>query len=224
MGQIVLVSSLESLKEQTLFASHLAVFLAEQRKTAVVDFASQTHLLETLIAKRYHFNLKNKQNLAVPTYFSYHKNLLNEIKNDFDFIVLDGGLNVVLPQADIVITLFSNVQNAQDLAKKDSTLSDMFWKAKKERAIQQKNAFKHLLVPSEKLENENITVLTKAQSFMGFKLAPMWKINEAYQKFFEDGVSVLDKNLPCFQKQLSEADFWARRNLKEIFEAVWLDK
>lgn len=221
MGQVIFVSSLESKKEQTLFASYLAVFLAEQRKTALVDFAQQTHLLETLIAKRYHFNLKNNQNLAVPTYFSYHKNLLNEIKNNFDFIVLDGGLSVLLPQADIVVTLFSSKKNAEDLVRKESALSEMFWRAKKERATHQKNAFKHILVACAELEKETMTALEKAQSFMGFRVAPMWKINQAYQKFFETGVSVLDKNLPCFQKELNEADFWARRNLKEIFEAIF---
>ena len=224
MAEIISISSFQKAREQTLFAMHVATFLAAAHKVALVDFLPQTHILENFIAKRHFFNLKNNQNLPVPVYFENTKNLLSKISPDFDFAVLDDASGSFLESADIVLTLVIDEAAADLLCDKDSYLSKTIWQAKMERAKKGKNAFKHVLIPCDVLNIEKINQLRKNASLLGYTVAPSLAQNEAYHACLKDGVTVLDKDGPYLLKEFNQNDFFARRNLKQILECVWFEK
>ena len=224
MVKIILVSKFGAPKEQTLFCAHLATFLAHTKKTALVDFQPQTHLLEMFIAKRHYFNLENKQDLPVPTYFTYKKTLLDEISASFDYIVLDGSNADLFPAADILITLIAEPSAVQTLTQSDSVFVQTLWQSKKTRAKAGKNAFKHILIPTDSLQNEDILKLSQSASMMGYKVAPCFVKNASYEKAFNQGLTILDKDTPCLLKTFCSADFFARRNFQHILEFIWADK
>lgn len=224
MAKIISVSASENLKDQTLLSLHLATFLAALHKTCIVDFLPQTHLAEKFVAQRHFFNLKHNQNLPVPAYFENTKNLLSKIGADFDFVVLDDASGSLLEYADIVLTLVDGEKTAQMLADKDSPLLRKIWLSKIERAKKGKSAFKHILIPFDSLDSKQIEKLQQKASFLGYALAPFWRQNEAYYACLNDGITVLDKDMPYFEKNFNENDFFARRNLKQILEFIWADK
>ncbi len=224
MAQIIYVGKLGQTKGQTLFCAHLATILAEQKKCAVVDFQPQNHLLEMFVAKRHHFNLKEKQNLPVPTYLAYHKNILSESSKDYDFLVLDSSDTSLIKEADIVLTLVAEPSLALELSKKESEISNILWNAKKARASNGKNAFKHFLIPTASFDTQTTEKLQKSAQKMGYALAPVLQENPSYTKGLAEGICVLDKNLPYFKNVFDETDFFARRNLKQILEFIFADK
>ena len=224
MATIILVSSPENLNKQTLLTLHLATFLAASHQTGVVDFFPQTHILENFIAKRHCFNLKHNQNLPVPAYFENSKNILAKIPSKFDFIVLDDASGALLEYADIVLTLISNSKCVEYLTTKDSLLSQKIWQAKINRAKAGKSAFKHVLIPCNFLDNAQIQSLKQNASSTGYSVAPKLNQNEAFESCLNDGITVLDKDMPCFLKNFNQNDFFARRNLKQILEFIWADK
>lgn len=224
MAKIIVVSKLGRKKGQTLFAAHLAAFLATTHQTALVDFEPQNHILENFVAQRHFFNLKHNQNLPVPTYFEYEPNLLSKVLADFDFAVLDTQQESLLEYADIVLTLLSEKQEIEMIGTKNSAVSNMLWRAKMNRAKQGKNAFKHVLILNDLFDEKDIRVLTKNASLMGYIVAPCLKQNQAYAEGLKKGVTVLDKDMPFLLKNFNEDDFFARRNLKQILEFIWSDK
>ena len=224
MGQVIYVGKLGQAKGQTLFCAHLATILSEQKKCALIDFQPQNHLLEMFVAKRHHFNLKEKQNLPVPTYLAYHKNIVSESLKDYDFLVLDSSDRSLIKDADIVLTLVSDPALALELSKKESEISNVLWNAKKERAASGKSAFKHVLIPTASFDMQTTEKLLKSDQKMGYMLAPVLENNPSYTKGLKDGVCVLDKNLPYFKNVFDETDFFARRNLKQILEFIFADK
>jgi len=224
MGQIIYVSEFGREQNQTAFAAHLATVLAEQSKAAIVDFSKQAQDLEMFIAQRHNFNLKNNQNLPVPTYFSYKQNLLEEISKKFDFIVLDSKKTELMKNADVVITLVDDENICQQLTSRTSELSNIFWGEKKARAANGKNTFDHVVIPSAFLKKEVLEHLQKNAPSMGYRLSPCLKTWDVYKKGLKSGITILDKNMPYFKKDFLEADFLARRNLKQILEFIWSEK
>lgn len=223
MAEIISISSFQNVKEQTLFALHLATFLAAEHRTALVDFLSGTHVLENFIAKRHYFNLKNNQNLPVPAYFENTKNLLSKILPDFDFVVLDDASGSLLEYADIVLTPVFDDLTVEMMCGRDSPLSKTIWQAKMNRAKKGKNAFKHVLIPSDLLKPEKINQLKQNASMAGYALAPSLIQNEAYKACLKDGVTVLDKDSSFLLKNFNQDDFFVRRNLKQILEFIWFE-
>lgn len=224
MAEIIVVSKLGRKKGQTLFAAHLATFLAATYQTALVDFEPQNHLLENFVAKRHFFNLKHNQNLPVPAYFEYKSNLLSKISDDFDFVILDDKGKYPFECADVVLTLLSEEKSVADVSSKDSAFLQMLWQAKMTRAKTGKNAFKHILVLNDLFDENQIQNLKKNASFAGYTLAPRILQNEAYGAGLKEGVTVLDKDMPFLEKKFNQDDFFARRNLKQILEFIWFDK
>ena len=224
MAEIIVVSKLGRKKGQTLFAAHLATFLAATYQTAIVDFEPSNHLLENFVAKRHFFNLKHNQNLPVPAYFEYKPNLLSKISADFDFVILDDKGKYPLEAADVVLTLLSEEKALQEVTNKDSAFLQMLWRAKMARAKIGKNAFKHILLLNDLFDENQIERLKKNASFAGYAPAPRILQNEAYAAGLKDGVTVLDKDMPFWEKKFSQEDFFARRNLKQIIEFIWFDK
>jgi len=221
MAKIIVVSKLGNQKGQTLLSAHLATFLAAQHKTAIVDFEPQNHILEMFVAKRCHFNLKHQQNLPVPSYFTYKKNLLTEIGESFDFIVLDTKETVFFQTADILLTLVSDHIAAESLSQKESPFAQMLWQAKKERAKTGKQAFKHILIPNISLSSEDMGMLKSAMSLMGYKIAPCLHHNPSYAEALHNGLTILDKDTPYLLKTLTQEDFFARRNFMHILQTIW---
>ena len=224
MAKIIVVSKLGRKKGQTLFAAHLAAFLATTHQTALVDFEPQKHILENFVAQRHFFNLKHNQNLPVPTYFEYKPNLLSKISADFDFAVLDAKQESLFEYADMVLTLLSDKQEIKTISTKNSAFSNMLWQAKMNRAKQGKNAFMHVLILNDLFDESEIQNLKKNASLLGYLVAPYLKQNRAYAEGVKKGVTVLDKDVPFLLKNFDEDDFFARRNLKQILEFIWSDK
>ncbi len=224
MAQIIYVSKAGNAKGQTLFAAHLATILAENKKTALVDFHPQNHLLEMFVAKRHHFNLKEKQKLPVPAYVAYQKSTFAETASKYGFSVLDCSDPSLLKEADILITLVSEPAVALELANQKSDISTAIWNAKKSRAAKGKNAFKHIILPTISFDKQTTQKLQKAAQQMGYAIAPVLEQNKAYAEGLLEGIGVLDKNLPFFKNNFNEADFFARRNLKQILEFIFADK
>ena len=224
MAEIISISCFGKAKEQTLLTLHLATFLAAEHRTALVDFLPQTHVLENFIAKRHYFNLKNNQNLPVPAYFENSKNLLSKILPDFDFIVLDDASGSLLEYADIVLTPVFDELTVDLICNRDSLVSKTIWQAKMNRAKKGKNAFKHVLIPSDLLKSEQIDRLKKNASMAGYTLSPSLIQNEAYASCLKDGVTVLDKDSSFLLKNFDQNDFFVRRNLKQILEFVWFER
>ncbi|MBO7097074.1 MAG: hypothetical protein J6W11_00350 [Alphaproteobacteria bacterium] len=224
MAQIVLVLQPEPSSQQTILSAHLAAFLATAHQTALIDIEPQKHLLEMFVAHRHCFNLKHKQNLAVPAYFTYKKNILDEIPASFDFIVSTATDIQLLPTADIVLTFAFNQSDVNALTQKDSPFAQMLWQAKKERAKTGKNAFRHIIIPTVLLTDADINSLKGSASLMGYKTAPYFKISPAYADSFAQGLTVCDKDTSCLLKSFTAADFFARRNFQQILEFIWSDK
>jgi len=220
MAKIICISAQKPSSKQSLFAAYLAIVLSEHNKTALVNCALKTRLLETFIAKRFHFNLKYRQNLPVPTYTTYKK----EIFNDFDFLVIDTVNTTLMSEADIVINLVENTKIFEDLTNQQSSLLTAVWEAKKARAATGKNAFSHIVIPFSCLSDQALLELRKASSFKGFCVSPVFKESDIFEQSLENGVTVLDKNIDFFKKDFSEEDFFARRNLKQIFEFILSEK
>ena len=221
MAQIIFVSNFQNKAKQSLFAAHLALVLAEQSKTALI--AAQNEKLEMFLAKRHHFNLKNSQNLPVPAYFNYQRNILNQTA-DFSFVVLDVDNFDLLRQTDILLSFADNPKAANELSDVKSALSSALWNAKKERGTAGKNAFKHFVIPSLNLDEPTLEKLQKSAKLAGYILTLPFDLNSTYNQSFETGITFLDKNLSAFKKDFHEADFFARRDLKKLLEFIWADK
>lgn len=224
MPQVIYVSKAGKAKGQTLFAAHLATILAENKKTALVDFNPQNHQLEMFVAKRHHFNLKEKQKLPIPAYIAYQKSNFAEAISKYNFVVLDCSDPALLKEADILITLVREPSAALDLANQKSDISTTIWNAKKSRAAKGKNAFKHIIIPTISFDKQTAQKLQKSAQQMGYAVAPVLEENKAYADGLAQGIGVLDKNLPFFNNKFSETDFFARRNLKQILEFIFADK
>lgn len=218
MGQVICVSSFESQKKQTLFATYLSLLLADKTKTALLSIPNDE--LEMFLARRHQFNLKNHQNLPVPAHFVYEKKCL-ENKADFSFIVLNVKNFEILKDTDILITFVDTKETADALADSKSKLSSLLWNAKKSRAANGKNAFKHFVVPSLILDKEAINSLKKAANLSGFSLTNPFDLGKVYEDGLKGGITFLDKNLPKLEHDFSENDFFARRHFKELMTFIF---
>ena len=220
MTQLILVSSIGQKKGQTLFAAHLATILAETKKTALIDFEPQNKVLQNFTERRKHISHENKLHLTTA---HLQNNFSKETMQGFDFVVADAKDASLLEHADILVVLVSD-DGVCELLKKDSAFLSAVWEAKKKRAARGLNAFHFFVLPNGDFSAQNKEQLKKDAPIIGCQITPALKDNSAYAKGLNDGITVLDKNLPFFEKTFNQDDFFARRNLKQIVQFILPNK
>ncbi|MBO4284959.1 MAG: hypothetical protein J5895_01850 [Alphaproteobacteria bacterium] len=220
MTRIILVSRIGQKKGQTLFAAHLATILAETKKTALIDFEQQDKVLQNFMERRKQISADKKLQLPVA---QLQKNFSKETAQTFDFVVLDAKDASLFEHADILVVLVSD-DGVGALLKKDSTFLSTVWEAKKKRAARGLNAFHFFVLPNGDFSVQNQAQIKKDAQIIGCQITPALKDNAAYAQGLNDGVTVLDKNLPFFEKTFNQDDFFARRNLKQIVQFILPNK
>ena len=78
MAQIVIINSVNNAAGKTTLTAHLAVMLAAEYKSAVLDNAGENSALAMFVAKRYNLNLGKNYHLIVPPYYSLQKEKFDE--------------------------------------------------------------------------------------------------------------------------------------------------
>jgi len=214
---VIMVSKSDKGKGETLFAAHLAVALSEKYKTALVDFRPSSKILQSFIEMRQTLNETKKLSLSVPTYFAYHKNIVEELKADYDYIILDTTDLRLAPLCDILITLISSKKGVQSFMGQGSSYANKLWKARKERATQHLRPIKSFVVPNG-IKKANR--LERSSMMMGYRVTPEILQNESYAEGLKSGITVFDKNMSYFAKLFHSKDFFARRNLRQIIEFI----
>ena len=219
MVQTVFVLKSENSKRQILLGIYLAVFLAASYKTILVDGYPENHIIENSIALRHCLNLKNS--LTLPAYSMLKKNLTQEMMQSNDFVIAVADENALYEKADIIITLLTKQTNLDELTQKESAFNQMLWNAKIRRAKVSKNAIRHILLPTDDADLSHISDLQKNASMLGYQIAPQINFNNIDCEVFKTGITVLDKDMPFLKQSFNRNDFFARRNLKQIFEFIW---
>lgn len=223
MAQIIVINSPNTQTGKTLFAAHLAVMLAKDYKTAVLDDVNNSRLA-MFIAKRYTLNLGKHYNLPVPQYYSLKKGILSEIGSQYNAIILDSPDPEYFQAADVVLTMLRGKDALQNLTAQNSLFASLIWEAKKQRAAAGKNAFRWIICPNDDYLPEDMHQLKNAGKFLGFSVAPNLNWREEYSKGFRQGVTVSDKDRPELKTLFDLPDLYARRNLKRLTDFIWQNK
>lgn len=223
MAQIIVINSSNTQTGKTLFTAHLAVMLAKDYKTAVLDDVNNSPLA-MFIAKRYTLNMGEHYNLPIPQYHSLKKGVLAELDNQYDAIILDSPDADYFQSADIVLTMLRGEEALQNLTAKNSLFASLIWEAKKQRAAAGKNSFRWIVCPNDNYSPENLQQLTNSGKFSGFTVAPLLNWRDEYGKGLQQGVTVSDKDRPELKTLFDLPDLYARRNLKKLTDFIWQNK
>lgn len=223
MAQIIVINSSNTQTGKTLFAAHLAVMLAKDYKTAVLDDVNNSPLA-MFVAKRYTLNMGEHYNLPIPQYYSLKKGILDELNNQYDAIILDSPDADYFQSADIVLTMLRGEEALQNLTAKNSLFATLIWEAKKQRAAAGKNSFRWIVCLNDNYSPENLQQLKNAGKFSGFTVAPLLNWRDEYGKGLQQGVTVSDKDRPELKTLFDLPDLYARRNLKKLTDFIWQNK
>lgn len=223
MAQVIVINSPNTQTGKTLFAAHLAVMLAKDYQTAVLDNVNNSPLA-MFVAKRYTLNLGKDYNLPIPQYYSLRKSVLSEIDSRYDAIILDSPDAEYFQAADVVLTMLRGKDALQNLTAQNSLFASLIWEAKKQRAASGKNTFRWIVCPNDAYSPENMQQLKNAGRFLGFMVAPLLNWREEYGKGFRQGVTVSDKDRPELKTLFDLPDLYARRNLKKLTDFIWQNK
>ena len=224
MAQIIVINSVNRLTGKTMLAAHLAVMLAADYQTAVLDSAPAESPLAFFIAKRYNLNLNKNYNLPVPPYYSLQKEKFEELNKTCDVLILDSPEEKYLQYADILITPFLGAEGLNAVSAADSLYAAFIWEAKKKRAALGKNAFRWIVCPNDNFIPEDINKLVSAGKILGFQLAPRLQQRAEYAEGLKNGVTVLDKDQPALKTLFDLPDLYARRELKRFAAFIWPEK
>lgn len=208
----------------TLFSAHLATALAHNHHTVLVASTAQNALLEMFTARRYAYNLGRNTNLPVARYVSAKKDVLEQLGAETEFAVMDFPEQKSLKSADILVTFISNKETCLALAQKGNLYAERIFNAKKERAALGKSTFKWFIVPTFTLSTEETSLLQTSGKYLGYTLTPMLEHLECYTQGLQEGITFIDKDQKDLKKDLTQSDFFARRNFKKIVEFIFSGK
>ena len=221
MGRLIYVSALKETTDKTLFAAHLATFLKETHSSALLDGTPQTHILENFIAKRYHFGLKNNISLPVPDYSEFKKEKVQNYIKKYDFIITDDPKLQSLKEAEKLF-IIASFNEAINLTSSQSSFLSAVWEIKKKRASEGLSSFRSVLILNQKTNEENYKKLTENSKFTGLEIAPYILSSDDLKKSLQNGITVMDKNISLPHFEMTENDFFARRDLKKLLEYLWM--
>ena len=219
MVQVVIVNSVNQKSGKTLLVAHLAVMLAKEYKTAVLDGANST-VLANFIAKRHALNLEKNYNLPVPDYKTLTKQNFENIAN-YDVVILDTSDSKYFPYADIFITPMRGVEGLNALSSGSSLYAGLIWEAKKQRAANNKNAFRWVVVPNDKYADDDYKKLEQSSRMLGFSLTPYFSDRPEYEQGLKQGITVIDKDMPKLKTLFDFPDLYARLDLKKLTDFIW---
>ena len=223
MVQVIVINSPNTQTGKTLLTAHLAVMLAKDYQTAVLDNVNNSPLA-MFVAKRYTLNLGKDYNLSIPQYYSLKKSILPEINSRYDAIILDSPDAEYFQTADVLLTMLRGKDALQNLIAQNSLFASLIWEAKKQRAAAGKNSFRWIICPNDDYSPENMQQLKNAGRFLGFTIAPLLNWRDEYGKGLLQGITVSDKDLPEFKTLFDLPDLYARRNLKKLTDFIWQNK
>lgn len=219
MVQVVVISSINKKSGKTLLTAHLSVMLAKEYKTAVFDGANNLALSD-FIAKRHTLNLGKDYNLPIPDYKTLTKQNFENIAN-YDVVVLDSPDSKYFCYADIFITPMSGREGLSALSSGNSLYAGLIWEAKKQRAANNKNTFKWVVVPNDTYSTEEYQTLEKNSKLLGFSVAPYFTNRPEYEQGLKTGITVVDKDMPKLKTLFDLPDLYARRDLKKLTDFIW---
>lgn len=221
MGRLIYVAALKETLDKTLFAAHIATCLKETFQTALLDGTAPTHLLENFIAKRYHLNLKNNIELPVPDYYEFKKEKLPALLRQYDFIITDEPKFQSLKEAEKLFVVVSQ-EEAMNLTSSKSSFLNTIWEIKKQRAAEGNSTFRCVLILNQTITEQNHKKLSESAKFSGFEVAPYTLLSGNLKKSLQNGITLMDKNIPCLHHEMTESDFFARRDFKKLLEYLWM--
>ncbi len=222
MTQVIVINSINQNSGKTLIAAHLAVMLAKDYKVVLMDNAIKSKLSD-FIAKRQTINLSKNFNLPTPCYKSLNKQNFHMI-DDYDVAILDSPDSRYFPHADIFLTPLKSIEGLNSLNSHNSLYAKLIWEAKKQRAALGKNAFKWIIIPNDVLIQENMDILIKNSRLLGFSVAQRFSERKEFAIGLEQGITVLDKDMPCLKTLFDLPDLYARRDLKKLADFIWQNK
>jgi hypothetical protein len=223
MAQVIVINSPTTQTGKTLLTAHLAVMLAKDYQTAVLDNVNNSPLA-MFVAKRYTLNLGKDYNLPIPQYYSLKKSVLSEIDSRYDAIILDSPDTEYFQAADVLLTMLRGKDALQNLTSQNSLFASLIWEAKKQRAAAGKNTFRWIVCPNDDYSPENMQQLKNAGRFLGFTVAPLLNWRDEYGKGLQQGITVSDKDRPELKTLFDLPDLYARRNLKKLTDFIWQNK
>lgn len=223
MAQTIVINSSNIGAGKTLFAAHLAVLLAKDYKTAVLDSVNNSSLA-MFVAKRYTLNLSKKYNLPIPQYHSLKKGILSETGSEYDAVILDSPDADYFQFADVLITMLRGQEALQNLITDNSLFTSLIWEAKKKQAATGKNAFRWVVCPNDNYSEAELQQLKNAGKFSGFGVSPALHWRTEYQEGLQTGITVADKDRPELKTLFDLPDLYARRNLKKLTDFIWQNK
>ncbi len=221
MAQIIIINSINNAAGKTLLTAHLAVMLASEYKTAVLDNAGENSALAMFIARRYNLNLSQKCNLPIPPYYSLQKEKFDTLKNTNDVLLLDSPDEKYFKHADILITPLYKEEGALSVSSPNSLYASLIWEAKKKRAAIGKNAFRWVVVPNDDYTDEQIEKISASAKTLGFQISSRLHRRNEYAAGLKNGITVLDKDLPELKTLFDLPDLYARRELKKLASFIW---
>lgn len=224
MAQIVIINSVNNAAGKTTLTAHLAVMLAAEYKSAVLDNAGENSALAMFVAKRYNLNLGKNYHLIVPPYYSLQKEKFDELGDTCDVMLLDSPDEKYFKYADVLITPIRGREGALSVSSTDSLYAAFIWDAKKKRAAIGKSAFRWVVVPNDDYSNEEIEKIAACGKILGFQLAPRLHHRLEYANGLKNGVTVWDKDQPELKTLFDLPDLYARRELKKLASFIWPPK
>ncbi len=224
MAQIVIINSVNNAAGKTTLTAHLAVMLAAEYKSAVLDNAGENSALAMFVAKRYNLNLGKNYHLIVPPYYSLQKEKFDELGDTCDVMLLDSPDEKYFKYADVLITPIRGREGALSVSSTDSLYAAFIWDAKKKRAAIGKSAFRWVVVPNDDYSNEEIEKIAACGKILGFQLAPRLHHRLEYASGLKNGVTVWDKDQPELKTLFDLPDLYARRELKKLASFIWPPK
>lgn len=224
MTQIIILNSVNSRSGKSLMSAYLATVLSKNYKTALMDCGNSSKSTAFFAAKRQKINREKNLGLPIFDYFPFSKELFEKIRSDYDFVILDSPDVSLFYEADILLTMMSAREGLDSLKFKNSLYAMLVFNAKKQRAIQGKSTFQWLVVPNDDYDKQDLDAVKQNGMFLGFKLSERLQKNEKLSQGLQNGVTVLDMDLPKLKKEFDLPSFALRRNLKKIFEIMWQNK
>ena len=212
----VLISKLDK-NRPSFFAMHFAIALAENFRVALVNYDLSNDDLQSFMQKRQALCAKYDTSLPTPIYFSGRQNILEDLKRDFQFIILDGADLSQAKDCDTLLTIVTANKDVHCLTDQKSDCATKIWQARQQRALLRQKPFDWVVLP---VGPQNSKELFKKAPLAGYRPAPELVEESACIKGLQTGLTVLDKNIPCFIPFFKSEDFFARRNLKSIIEFV----
>ncbi len=218
---IILVSSADTKQDQSLFALHLAVGLSEKFKVAFIGCDTSFDIVHSFTKKRNENCNLHHIELPTPIFFTYREKILEELGQDFQFAVISTQDLSLAQYCDTLITLVSSNKGIIALTSEDSSYAKQIWESRQKHTALKHKPFRMFVLADDVTLHEQ---LRKKASQTGYRLAPVFQNSQVYPEALTTGITVFDKNLPCFLNLFGEKDFFARRNLKRIIEYLFSDR